>query len=159
MFGKKKKKKEEPTDFFDTLRMDDWREEEDQPNPDLAPKTYNYRGQELTEKQWQHLLHGPRGSRLEQDNPWLGASGSSFDDKFLYPTFNSTGTVPYPSLHLDNPRNHNLEFDIEALWEKMYEHAMAVIVVCDYCGVPQAIDNGTCMQCGGALPKPKRLGK
>lgn len=107
---------------------------------------------------WQGAVYPP-----PEENPaflqnYFGASGSSYDVSESYLNDIYRPPVPEHTLHLENPRSHNLEFDVEALWEKMYEHAMAVIVVCDYCGVPQAISNGTCMQCGGALPKPKPLG-
>ncbi len=128
----KKKKKEDP--------FKGWREEDDHETDLLGeqgPETVH-----VNMHQWPM----PSGSFYRNDYP----------DEYV--AFNATGTVPQYDLHLERPKAHNLDFDIEALWEKMYEHAMAVIVVCDYCATPQAISNGTCMQCGGALPKPKPLG-
>ncbi len=147
----KKKKKEDP--------FKGWREEDDHETDLLGeqgPETYQYRGHELTKEQWEHLTNGPRGNRLAYPLPSGSFYRNDYPDEYV--AFNATGTVPQYDLHLERPKAHNLDFDIEALWEKMYEHAMAVIVVCEWCGTPQAISNGTCMQCGGALPNPKPLG-
>lgn len=76
---------------------------------------------------------------------WPTASGSPFpahwqEFKFIPPKIDITDAV-----------------DIDALWKKMYERAMSVIVICTYCTVPQTIDNGTCMECGAPLPAPQPI--
>lgn len=102
----------------------------------------------------------------EEELGYYGPSGSYVtDQQYMYVT-GTNNLVYFPQgneiqsgLHLQDPRAHNLEFDIEDLWEKMYTRMLRVIVVCTHCGVPQTIDNGSCMRCGAPLPVPTRLGE
>lgn len=91
-----------------------------------------------------------------------GASGSPMPENY-YLSATGTNGPWFPGseydLRLENPSSHNLEFDVDALWEKMYTRMLRVIVVCTHCGVPQTIDNGSCMRCGAPLPVPTRLGE
>lgn len=60
------------------------------------------------------------------------------DDDYIPPVFSR------PALDLDT-------LDIDALWEKMYTKAKAVIITCRYCNSHNAISNPTCVQCGAPL--------
>lgn len=101
----------------------------------------------------------PISPYLPEEELFPAPSGSFWNLNEDKTVWLSTGTNPYPGLHLDNPRAHNLEFDIDDLWEKMYTRVLRVIVTCSHCQVPQTIDNGTCMRCGAPLPKPTFLGE
>lgn len=96
-----------------------------------------------------------KNKKQDQFGGWREEDEHSTD--LLKPdAYNSTGTVPWEQ---PMPVQELTDVTVEALWEKMYKHAMAVIVVCEACATPQAISNGTCMQCGYPLPKPKKLGR
>ena len=139
MFGKKKKKTE----------MDTWREEEDQPNPYLGDG-FNWSDptqvmpRPLTEAEYQMAIQGykvpglyPNMTEPETLRPIPTGSIHQFT------TDHTWADTSWPQ----EAQNVN----VDKLWDMMYEHAKAVITVCQYCGTPGLHGEKTCSQCGAPL--------
>ncbi|MFZ2992575.1 MAG: hypothetical protein WA061_02555 [Microgenomates group bacterium] len=43
------------------------------------------------------------------------------------------------------------DLDVEALWDKMYNHAKKIWVACGYCNSANALGSSTCCRCGAGL--------
>ncbi len=160
MFGKKKKKKQDP--------FEGWREEDDHAtdlSPDYehfndpkiewpSPDTVYVKPKEFEGSQW-GLMSNETKQRIQREAGVNMPSGMYYDDLTTHPLNLQTGTVPWAmevrgGIHAD--RISVDQMDVDALWEKMYERMRKVIVVCKYCQTPNVIDNQTCTQCGAPLP-------
>jgi hypothetical protein len=176
MFGKKKKEEKKTGDW--EWVDDPWHGGE---MPAEQPSGHFYRGFELNDEQWERLVEGVKDhkspSELEKDaqmmtdetkrriqreagirgvvtppsvQTWRGGSGEIWT-----PGLELSITGSPNGLHWKAPVDTVFNgIDVDALWEKMYEKFKKVIVICPWCHAPQAINDGTCIHCGGVLEIP-----